>query len=156
MKIKTIRHGVFESNSSSSHSITIENETVFTSIVPDTMGEIRLIGGEFGWETDDHYHPLTKANYCAQDLFYMYSGYDSDSVSSKMLDTNQRFNLLKEVIEEHTGAKVVFNIKSLQNGYIDHQSIGTSDKAFKSKETLKNFIFGKMSYLHTGNDNGDY
>jgi len=135
--MKTIRQGVFETNSSSTHSISIdENATVFSSITPDKNGNIVLTGGEFGWEFETYYSPLVKANYCALDI--------GDNVDEK--------KMLIEVIKEHTGAKdVIFEL----DGYIDHQSAGTTSDAFESKELLKSFIFGKNSVLETGNDN-DY
>jgi len=133
--MKTIRHSAFETNSSSTHSISInENTKLFSNIRPDKDGKIVLDGGEFGWEWDSYSDPYTKANYCMLDN-------QGDEPSLAML---------REVIMEHTGAtEVIFNF----NGYIDHQSLGTTDKAFASKETLKAFIFDENSILNTGNDN---
>lgn len=133
--MKTTRHKSFETNSSSTHSISIdENTKLFDSFTPDKDGNIVLEGGEFGWEFDSYRDSYTKANYCALDV-----------------DGNDEWMfMLKEVIMEHTGAKdALFKL----NGYIDHQSRGTSHKAFESKEKLKAFIFGRNSELHTGNDN---
>ena len=133
--MKTIRHNVFETNSSSTHSISINADTqLFDSITHD--GTIVLGHGEYGWEFDTYYSALSKADYCALDM-------GGDPVKKEMLI---------RVIKNHTGAKdVIFDL----TGYIDHQSAGTSDDAFKNDETLKAFIFGKGSYLETGNDN-DY
>ncbi len=136
MKIN-IRHNVFETNSSSTHSISINNsvKSIYDTLIPDTDGVIRLTGGEFGWEWESYNDPMTKANYCAMD------------------QCNHKTNLdmLVEVIKEHTGA-VDVDVSNI-NGYVDHQSVGTSHDAFVSKETLKNFIFSPESWLFTGNDN---
>ena len=139
------RHSVFETNSSSTHSISLNpgNTKLFTSISPDDNGRIVLNGGEFGWEWQKYNDALTKANYCAVDC-----AFDKDKES-----------MLIDVIKEHTGAKtIVFNFtKHTSDGknasYIDHQSDGTSNDAFKSKEILKSFIFDPDSILFTGNDN---
>ena len=133
----TTRHNVFETNSSSTHSISINADTqLFDSITPEDDGTIILGHGEYGWEFETYYNALSKADYCALDM-------GGDPVKKEMLI---------RVIKNHTGAKdVIFDL----TGYIDHQSAGTSDDAFESDETLKAFIFGKGSYLETGNDN-DY
>jgi hypothetical protein len=142
--MKTIRQGVFETNSSSTHSISINIDTeLYDSITPDSDGVITLSGGQFGWEWEKYNDALTKANYCAVDCCM-------DDI---------KFQMLREVIMEHTGAKnVILNVSHNYDddnwSYIDHQSVGTAHPAFVSQDQLKNFIFGKKSYLFTGNDNG--
>lgn len=144
MKIKQIRRNVFETNSSSTHSISIVgSEGMYDTILPDKKGNILLEGGKFGWEEMEYTDSLTKANYCAVDNIY----------------NEDRLNMLKEVIKEHTRCNEVIilaNKDSYDNpcySYIDHQSAGISSEAFTSKENLKNFIFGKNSVLFTDNDN---
>lgn len=142
---KKIRKGVFETNSSSTHSISIavgNNEGLLDTIVPNEDGVIVLTGGEFGWEIEEYNDAITKANYCAID----------------QLNNDERVEMLKRVIKEQTGAKMVTSIISddWDNGdysYIDHQSVGTSDEAFESEEKLREFIFNKNSILYTDNDN---
>lgn len=135
MKKKLIRSGVFETNSSSSHSVSVANETkefVLDTIYPDQDGIIELRGDEFGWEWFKHNDAQTKANYAAQQF----------ENNEHLLDT------LKEVIMEQTGAEDV--IFKLGNGYVDHDSMGILES---SKEWLKSFIFNKNSWLFGGNDN---
>lgn len=139
---KLIRSSVFETNSSSSHSISIADETkefVLDTIYPDQNGVIELTGGEFGWEWFKHNDSLTKANYAAVD----FNGDDS------LID------MLVEVLQEQTGAE---EVKFLFTGdysgpnwaYIDHDSAGTTPR---TKSELRNFIFNKNSWLFGGNDN---
>ena len=141
--MKTIRKSDFETNSSSTHSISIDDSGAnYTSITPDRDGNIVLKGGQFGWEIGDFNDPLTKANYCAVD----------------QLSDEDNIKMLKNVLMEQTGAKrIVFDFsedyKHTNWSYIDHQSVGTSNNAFKSEETLRDFIFSKDSVLHTDNDN---
>ena len=130
---KLIRTGVFETNSSSTHSISIADSTkqfVFDSIYPDTNGVVTLTGGEYGWNWFKTNEALEKANYAAQSLF---GDYDN----------------LIEVIKEQTGANEVV-IDLTTDGYIDHQSVGIVEN---NKEWLRNFIFNKNSWLFGGNDN---
>ena len=144
--MKNIRQNVFETNSSSTHSISISENSIgiLDTICPDDNGIITLRGGQFGWEWEKTNNSLTKANYCAVDC-----------VSNTDLE-----QMLIDVIKDHTGAKdVVFGFDtdcynfSAELSYIDHQSRGTSKEAFKDKETLKNFIFNSESVLYLGNDN---
>jgi len=138
-----IRQSVFETNSSSTHSISISEKGDFLTIHPESDGNIYLNGGEFGWEIEQYRDPLTKANYCAVDN----------------AGNEERIEMLKRVIKEHTKAnEVIINANtedwnSKYHSYIDHQSNGTSEDAFESEETLKNFIFRRGSVLYTDNDN---
>jgi len=141
--MKVIREGVFETNSSSMHSIHIARAAkTYDTIVPNDQGEIILTGGEFGWEQETYRGSTTKANYCAVDT-----------------EGNPELRAtLEKVIKDHTGAKsVVFDITTDYSGdyhsYIDHESVGTSHEAFESEETLKEFIFNPESCLITDNDN---
>jgi hypothetical protein len=132
--MKNIRRGIFETNSSSSHSISIaDSDGILDTIIPDDNGNIVLTGGEFGGEWKRINDPLIKANYCAVDV----------------QDDPDKLSMLRNVIMDHTGCNdVIFRIE----GYIDHQSVGNSSKAFTSYETLKNCIFNPNSYIFTGND----
>lgn len=152
--MKNIRNGIFETNSSSSHSITIckvTNGIYDDTILPGENGIIVLTGGRFGWEWREYNDALTKANYCAIDVcgseHYREDSYREDD--GYPIGNPKCVEMLKKVIEEFTGGTVVFSL----DGYIDHQSKGTSLEAFKSEETLKNFLFCSSSELYTRNDN---
>jgi hypothetical protein len=142
--MKTTRQSAFETNSSSTHSITINQETaLFDSISPDYDGVIRLTGGEFGWEWKKYDDAITKANYCAV----------------AAMGDEFKTELLVNVIKTHTGAKDVeilcqSDYESNNRSYIDHQSAGKVEPAFADENSLKRFIFDRKSILFTGNDNG--
>lgn len=143
MKKTKIRFGVYETNSSSQHSISVANAdkqfVLDTSFIPDEDGVLRLHGGEFGWEWNKINDAYTKANYCA-----VYSNGSGDTT-----------RMLYEVLQEQTGAKEVrFDFSDDGYGnYIDHQSSDTASVAFSDKQSLRNFIFNLNSWLFTGNDN---
>lgn len=151
--MKNIRNNVFETNSSSTHSISIAPQVkgLYDTLPVDGDGKIRLTGGEFGWEWAKYNDALTKANYAA--------------VFAKE-GTDQMVDMLVNVIKEHTGAKEVefafttgYNDadKSKPWAYIDHQSGygegGDALEAFDTPQKLKNWIFNPDSWLFTGNDN---
>lgn len=150
--MQLIRKKVFETNSSSCHSISIantDNDKMFSQWSPDEEGNICLIGGEFGWEIARYNDPETKANYCVQSI----ASTSWDKVEDITYEEN-KLEMLKKVIKEQTGCyEVILNDTSINNGYIDHQSDGVANEAFYSKEALRNFIFNKNSYLYTDNDN---
>jgi hypothetical protein len=129
------RHSVFETNSSSTHSISIcHNVSGVYDTLPINNGVVHIYGGEFGWEQETYYFAESKADYCAQ---YAH-------------DDPELCQMLKEVIMEVTGATdVIIEV----NGYIDHQSFDVPARAFKDKDTLKDFIFNPDSYFETDNDN---
>lgn len=139
MKKKLIRNNVFETNSSSSHSISIADDNkqfVLDYIYPDQNGVITLQGGEFGWDWFKHNDAETKANYVA--------------ASYGLTD-----NLVK-VLMDHTGATEIKYTGSDDYGnnwsYVDHDSHGVAPSSY---DELKNFIFNKNSWLFGGNDNSD-
>ncbi len=153
--MRNIRHNIFETNSSSSHSITIsynkdtlcEKDKHFIPI--SDKGKIILNGGEFGWETIQYNDSETKANYCAiASVLYSH-------------DTSRQ-EMLKKVLCEYTGAKkVIFDFsvddyESEKFSHIDHQSYHVANDAFHDEESLKHFIFNDCSWLCTGNDNDDF
>lgn len=153
--MQQIRRGVFETNSSSSHSIVIDRScALYETIYPDDEGKIVLTGGQFGWGYEEHNDAFTKANYMAVFI--------SEGTSSAHEQLGRQEMFIR-VICEHTGAKeVVFDFdtndwKHPNHSYIDHQSNwqggGAGHEALESEETLKNFIFNPNSTLIIDNDN---
>jgi hypothetical protein len=146
--MKNIRNGVFETNSSSTHSISISSNSdgILETLPVSKKGFVHLSGGEFGWEERQYNDAETKANYCAV-----------DTMDARFMHHRA---LLIKVICEHTGAKGVsfdftndYENKKFPQAYIDHQSCGTSHSAFVTEASLKQFIFDRSSTLTTDNDN---
>ena len=139
-----IRRGVFETNSSSTHSISIASgaETLDRLWVDDA-GVCRIEPGEFSWEVEDYRDAATKASYAMVWAF--------------QYGKPAHRTMLRNVIKENAEAKkVVFGMTDDEfspRGYIDHQSQDVAEEAFASEETLRSFIFNMRSTLHTDNDN---
>ena len=139
---RLIRHGVFETNSSSSHSISIaRGAKIYETLKVDIYGCVRIKPGEFGWDEERFYEPEDKASYAM--------AYAAKQPNGDCLE------MLGDVIKEHTGCKtVLFGEDECRNfGYIDHQSDDVCMDAFASKEALKEFLFNPESYVETDNDN---
>jgi len=161
-----IRHGVFETNSSSTHSISIAGAVGVCPeacrLKPDDDGVLRLETGEFGWEIADYRDPWTKAAYAAtfvMNLTAPEQKYDDPHLGRESLSTRgqEQYEMLVTTLKEHTGAKEVVIEKSSDRfnpyGDIDHQSFHVAADAFESSEQLAAFILNDESTLHTDNDN---
>lgn len=147
------RNNVFETNSSSTHSITIADDLGDTlDIIPmDSDGSITLKGEAFGWSWQRYNDARTKATYCM--------------VHAAETKDRTKLGMLRQVLKDYTKASEInleaFGKSAYQEdqltaqGNIDHQSTGVASEAFDSKETLARFIFDPRSWLMLGNDN-DY
>lgn len=172
--MKKIRKSVFETNSSSTHSITLcDTEFLLdNSIIPDEDGNIVINGGDFGWEHEIYNDAWTKLNYIGT---YIKEWYPEDEVciSGKYLlgkkiefilnENNEQDEIVEHlskklkvilttVIKEQTGCNNL--IFDQINGYIDHQSVEDKNYhyLFEEPEKLRNFIFNKKSILKTDSD----
>lgn len=169
------RHSVFETNSSSSHSISIDPAMDF---IPDRLpmgsdGIIDIYPGEFGWGVDYYYDAITKASYALTWCKMIASG-DQDGVMNVrpgLATALPMEHMLKTVIKKMTGAKEVRFVPLYRRswstregeenwGHIDHQSspsengpLGKCGKMFESEQNLRRFIFNTKSELLISNDN---
>ena len=140
---RQIRQGVFETNSSSTHSVVIAKGGKYDlTQLPalDENGNLEITSGEFGWEIETHTSVYEKITYAAT----FAKNYGS------------QIEMLTRVLKEYTGAKEVKYIKQddyYDFGYIDHQSVDEAASIFDSKESLVNFLFNPASYFETDNDN---
>lgn len=144
--MKNIRRSVFETNSSSTHSISVSSDSdgllQTLPVAPD--GTITLGFGQFGWEWEKYNDAWTKANYAA--------------ISAVCALSPDKKEMLINVIKDHTGAKEVVFYNDDQYNYIDHQSLdgNTLKEAFSNETSLKNWLFNPKSWLFLGNDNESY
>ena len=140
---RQIRNSVFETNSSSTHSIAI-------SKAPVVIGKsISFNIGEFGWE-----------NGIANTADYLYTAILEQDNHSELL------NKLKEILDKHSiGYKFenpryeksnYGNYEYLDNGHIDHgyELIDFLDTILNDEDLLMRYLFGD-SIVYTGNDNQD-
>ncbi len=151
--MKVTRRNVFETNSSSTHSITIaggDYEPQGLDVSPEHGSAVRIHPGEFGWEQATYRDAATKASYAL--------------TFAKQTEDDAALELLRRVIAAETAAVVVFVQTGDEHhpwGYIDHQSCesydgeveGAAVEVFKSRDALRDFIFNPQSVLVTDNDN---
>jgi len=167
--MKQIRQGVFETNSSSVHSLSILNRDSFISNYP-----LQGFFGEFGWEHNMLNSPTEKLSYVLTTIAYFAGVVNVNKKIEKdkaigMFLSEGHFVFLNEAIKEHTGEGIYIDWdKALCSewnpfGYIDHQSFeyGVPDALemfwSEDEETFKknmiDLIFNSKYSIITDNDN---
>lgn len=132
----TIRQGVFETNSSSTHSLSISDNSDYQTISLNEDNNIVISGiFQFGWGYEELYDFEEKMAY-----YYLSNQNDEDAIDK-----------LIEVVREETGADDVIFYIDEDISYIDHQSYDTAHNM--TYEDIKNFIFNPNSYIILDNDN---
>lgn len=166
MKRKQIRQNCWETNSSSTHSLTIVNESRrenvniddYTEFDGDGSGAFVFTGGEFGWEREEYSGFRSKMQYAytlvvQDDLSF--SSFDSKEIAEDYPDKSPQLIMLEKVLKD--------NIKGLNQFryttgyyYVDHQSVDHMMRdIFESEDSLTNFLFNCGSVFETSNDNDD-
>lgn len=139
--MRQIRRNVFETNSSSTHSIVI-------SKAPVTVGKHIYFGiGEYGWEND-----------CVNITDYLYTAILCMDDSEELLEK------LKGILDRHSieyeFQEPVYirdeDYEWLDNGYIDHSCDTRKfiNAVLSDDDMLMRCLFGN-SCVYTGNDNQD-
>lgn len=143
-----IRHSVFETNSSSSHSLVFskKNRGYNYDLPVDENGVLTIPFGEFGWGPDLLKTPIQKLSYLITDNGgYHYDDNDRpwDSLVEEVL-ANDHIQKILEMVKAHCPAikEIVFEPASsyYPRGYIDHDSVGTSRDADPEELIFNNDI----------------
>lgn len=128
-----IRRNVFETNSSSMHSLSIIGSDRMRDV---NFGEKVVIQqDEFGWGYEELTTPIEK-------LSYLYTEYCEDGY---MLD------MIKEAVKDYTGAKVEYEV--IFEGYIDHESRGMIRDSITGKQSIVDLVFNDKNVIIIDNDN---
>jgi len=140
-----IRNNVFETNSSSVHTITISNTS------PQGIDNyIFFDRGQYGWEWEIYNSCQDKANYlyeCMIDLFY-----HNNSLKEKCN------RIREELALYNVGCDFVeVNGDNIFDGYVDHggQNKELVNYLLDNPDKLIDYLFNDTSYIATGNDNVD-
>ncbi len=139
---KKIRQGVFETNSSSTHSICIATEP--TLEIPK---ELHFEFGEFGWRKSTLDSISDKASYLYTGLMITYRTEDFENIAELLSNKGIRVSAQEAKSEN-----------MYDNGYIDHSNeLGDFlDAVCSDEQQLMNFLFSPLSFILTGNDNDDH
>lgn len=155
--MRTIRRGVFESNSSSTHSIAISKEKV-----PNVAGRHVYFGaGEYGWKQG-----------CVGDTAsYLHTAIVDSSTPAQY---EERINKIKEILDKY-GVQykfapveyqkseynpdyeyIKFASPSYRYAFVDHagECAKLINALLSNEDLLIRYLFGN-SCIYTGNDNSD-
>jgi len=127
-----IRKGLFETNSSSCHSLTLSNQSSVIDDVDNDYGNKIVLGdGEYGWSGDNVDHWMSKADYLAIEA-----------------DVDEKTMLVDALTKKFPNIEIEFS----EDGYIDHQSSGEGWYELNTVDDVFNFLFGD-GYIEIDNDN---
>lgn len=161
-----VRHNVFETNSSSCHSVTIVDRTLVASdleVVEDwdiCNGEPTILVDLVGFcSWYDHQSQNDKLAYLVEQIAYItdneyalgwYGNEEEQREAKERLYESEEFKELEDVICDHAGCKHI-HIKEGASGYIDHDSVCCSIEELKNYDlpgSYVSFVFGADSYVH--------
>jgi hypothetical protein len=153
--MKKIRRSVFETNSSSTHSICVAETDEYQ--IPKS---IHFDFGEFGWEFDVLRSVGEKADYLYTGLIHNKRPKDAKSIIKflRLKGIDVTFEPPKYVKKSYVHEGKTHEYVSCENdGWVDH---GTElneflDTMVKNKKALLAYLFSDLSYVLTGNDNSD-
>lgn len=173
---KQIRNNVFETNSSSSHSLSIPFEEDLGKYVKAHFDNVDVTFGEYGWEEDILDTPLEKLEYLLTAVQYFdkpfknqedYWEYSEEVLREKYnawINSSEYFKWIKKALFNFNGSTINIVIDEYEKwnllGYIDHQSSYLLEEESvwnENEETFKKnvieFIFNPEYAVHTDNDN---
>lgn len=155
MTIK-IRRNVFETNSSSTHSLTMSAKDVVLPPFDKAVlreGVFRVLRATYGWEFYRYYTAANKMSYLLTQLMNNKTLAPlSDVELTRLLrEDYPGLDKLCRVVEDFTGVEVLF-VDS--EGYVDGDSFGVGLELLSAPdEELRNFLFDMNAYVETSNDN---
>lgn len=152
-----IRDSVFETNSSSSHSVTVSGDELADDYgVPKALlrgGVIRAQTKSYGWEWERFYSAGGKIAYLVTQLAGLYASGSPGRDVTQQVRRNAKIDSMLSLVERRTGCRV--EVIGASSAHVDHNSVGTGVKLLDDHEQLMEFIFGKSSFVETGNDNSN-
>lgn len=164
--MKLVRNGVFETNSSSAHSLAYGTDYILRGsrwdqstkehdfsnpmyrldTVPDQYRGYTFYEwlGEFGWNGKYLRTPQEKFSYLLTQM----------ADTSEELHESTDYETIKEMVED-IGCEIVRC--NGQDGYVDHESYGiVKPSLFKSKKDLITYLFNDNIRVYIENDNSEY
>lgn len=170
----SIRRGVFETNSSSSHSLCISGKSdSITKHLPTNSDNIVMISpDEFGWSGPTLCSPADKLSYIITMVFEQYSDEEDFRIytgkskwsfkinSNKIMETTEFKEIEKCIIEntDYAGLQLEYDAYDTDYAYIDHQSFSDDYESYKDfldyyGITLADFLFNGKYQMIITNDN---
>lgn len=146
---QTIRNNVFETNSSSVHSLTIrEVNKEYVDKIPLLDG-VAISVSTFGWEFETYSNPIDLLTY----LYTYACEFGKNSLFTKKLkELLPNVNFIEPYYDEYEDEE--YSYLDIDCGYIDHWSdYDNLAFVFESLENLSSYLF--TGVVQTGNDNSE-
>lgn len=154
-----IRQGVFETNSSSTHAISI---CEFRSNIELPKVVLFKTNQDFGWEFEDYTDVYSKANYLWLAICYKYNTLGEEDELIRAKSTLTQYLERIGVRAEFEDCKYIESTWSDDKymdmrGYIDHPGdlYEMVDALLEDPNLLYGYLFNDNSMISTGNDNDD-
>lgn len=162
-----IRRSVFETNSSSTHSITVAKKAPRepSSLVVSDDGYIHVKLGGYGWEFRTLATQGEKLSYLltmaweksGEKDYYYGDPKRCERAISRFMDSDEYVRISKKVAEYAGCYGVLLDNTAEDDAYIDHQSeedyLNVSNFLYINNTTILDFVFSPGVVVRTGNDN---
>ena len=150
------RRGVFETNSSSTHSICIATNRHTELVYPE---KLYFRCDNFGWKFDKLTSPEDKAAYLYASFLDLYTRDKAQEVMAFIMETLDSVGVVCEFetpIYKNCGSGKFY----IENASVDHCGEYDHgrfvDKTTSNKGRLLRYLFSNESFVLTGNDNSDF
>lgn len=138
-----IRRNLFETNSSSVHSIVITKEPL--SNIPKSLCIVRK---EFGWENRTYHDIEDRVSYLYTGILECFKNDEQERYINKLIKFIEKLGVEVEIDHERDDS-YYFGID-----HVDELLDFIKD-IFNDEDYLFNYLFSPTSYIMTGNDNED-
>jgi|688.fasta_scaffold102098_6 hypothetical protein len=152
MKTK-IRRSVFETNSSSMHSLSMIGSDRLSQFNYGNGKIVTVKSDEYGWSGDDLTTPLDKLSYIVTMIQY----------KDNEIKESSYFKWLQEMFKDYTGCELIYEPcnkgdEYYEDGYIDHQSTDILDDVWSDdrdtfKSNMRDIVFNDKYFIEIDNDN---
>lgn len=141
---RTVRKKTFETNSSSTHTISISRN--FDSTEYKFPKTLVFQGGEFGWEVEIYDDVESRCRYLYTAMCSLYNGNE--------LEEKKKY--IEDILQKHGTVAAFAKFEYFDDGYIDHvdDTMELVNYVFENENNLLNYLFGD-TLIYTSNDNMD-
>lgn len=137
-----IRRNLFETNSSSVHSIVITKEPL--SNIPESLCITRK---EFGWENRTYVNIENRVSYLYTGILGCFKNEEQESYVNRLIEFLKKFGIEVEI--DHDNDSDWYGIDHV------YELTDFIKDIFNDEDYLFNYLFSPTSYIRTGNDNED-
>jgi hypothetical protein len=141
-----IRKGIFETNSSSTHSICVSKNNDYK--IPSSL---KFEVGEYGWQNEFLYDSEELASYLYTAIYEVYENREIEDFKNYIYEVLGKHDCEAEFVEPEVGEW------GLKEGYIDHcyETKDFLEAVRHSEKRLLRFLFSPESFILLGNNNDE-